>query len=73
LTGAGCWGVGGRWGWGVLVRCLEPGKKGLKDLQDPVNPKILPFLVQDKVSILFFQNKAFPSFLVQNKRLKSYI
>jgi len=31
---------------------FEPGKEGLKDEQDPVNPYILPFLVQDNFHLL---------------------
>gem|GEM_PF-6352375 len=33
--------------------CLEPGKEGYKDKQDPVNPFILFFLVQNKLSLSF--------------------
>ncbi|MGN0021448.1 MAG: hypothetical protein ACI35Z_11670, partial [Sphingobacterium hotanense] len=31
---------------------FEPRKEGLKDEQDPVNPYILPFLVQDNFHLL---------------------
>jgi len=31
--------------------CLEPGKEGCKDRQDPVHLFILPFLVQDDTHI----------------------
>jgi len=56
--------------------CSEPGKEGLKDYQDPANPKILPFLVQRQMhpanpKILTFPgSKKFHNLLkpkVQNK------
>jgi len=33
------------------VDCFEPGKEGLKDSQDLVNPYILFFLVQDNIML----------------------